>query len=68
MRYLFVCGLNEDSFCSLTQEQVRRYKKKFYHAEILLGFRGNEPITLKVEPRPIDQSPGPRERDKFPER
>lgn len=64
----FVCGLNEDSFCSLTQEQVRRYKKKFYHAEILLGFRGNEPITLKVEPRPIDQSPGPRERDKFPER
>ena len=64
----FVCGLNEDRFCSLTQEQVRRYKKKFYHAEILLGFRGNEPITLKVEPRPIDQSPGPRERDKFPER
>mgnify|MGYP006889193743 CR=1 FL=1 len=27
------------------------YKQKFHQAEILLGAAGNEPITLKVEPR-----------------
>ena len=45
----FVCGLSEDSFCSLSQEQIKHYKEKFKHAEILLGAKGNEPITLKVE-------------------
>lgn len=47
----FVCGLTEDSFCSLTPEQMERYKKKFHHAEILLGARGNDLITMKVEPK-----------------
>lgn len=47
----FVCGLEKDSFCSLTPEQMERYKKKFHHAEILLGARGNDLITMKVEPK-----------------
>ena len=34
------------------------YKKKYHHAEILLGFQGSEPVTLKVEPRkPPGQEP-----------
>lgn len=45
----FVCGLSEDSFCSLSPEQMKYYKEKFKNAEILLGAKGNEPITLKVE-------------------
>lgn len=45
----FVCGLSEDSFCSLSPEQMKHYKEKFKNAEILLGTKGNEPITLKVE-------------------
>lgn len=46
----FVCGLCEDDFCSLTDEQVKRYGKMFHKAEILLGVKGNDVITLKVEP------------------
>ncbi len=48
----FICGLSEDSFCSLSPEQMKHYKEKFKHAEILLGAKGNEPITLKVEAYP----------------
>lgn len=34
------------------------YKKKYHHAEILLGFQKGEPVTLKVEPRkPLGQEP-----------
>ena len=47
----FVCGLSEEDFCSLTPEQVETYRKKFHKAEILLGVRGNEAITLKVDPK-----------------
>lgn len=46
----FVCGLTEDSFCSLTPEQMEHYKRKYHDAEILIGVRGNEPVTLKVDP------------------
>ena len=53
----FVCGLTEDSFCSLPPDQMERFKKKFYKAEILLGFRGDEPVTLKVEPKQKDLKP-----------
>lgn len=52
----FVCGLGEEDFCSLTPEQVETYKKKFHRAEILLGIRGNDPVTLKVQPK---QKPAP---------
>lgn len=48
----FVCGLGEEDFCSLTPEQMERYKEKFYMAEILIGVKGNTPITLKVDPIP----------------
>lgn len=45
----FVCGLGKEDFTSLSPEQMQRYKEKFRHAEILIGARGNTPITLKVE-------------------
>ena len=48
----FVCGLGEEDFCSLTPEQMKVYKEKFCKAEILLGAKGNEPVTLKVPARP----------------
>lgn len=53
----FVCGLTEDDFCSLPPDQMVRFKKKFHKAEILLGVRGNDLITLKVEPKQKDLKP-----------
>jgi len=61
----FVCGLGQEDFCSLTPEQMKTYKEKFHHAELLIGTRGYEPVTLKVAPRqPNKQHPKP----KLPER
>lgn len=54
----FVCGLSEDSFCSLTPEQMKHFKEKFKNAEILLGAKGNEPITLKVPAMPNEKQYG----------
>ena len=48
----FVCGIEGESFSSLTPEQMTRYREKYYQAEILLAVHGNEVETLKVEPRP----------------
>ena len=48
----FVCGLGEENFDSLSPEQMKHFKEKFKHAEILLGVRGNEPVTLKVQAMP----------------
>ena len=50
----FICGLGEENFISLTPEQVKRFKKEFSKAEFLIGFKGNEPVTLKfaAEPKP----------------
>lgn len=53
----FVCGLTEDDFCSLPPDQMERFKKKFHKAEILLGVRGNDLITLKVEPKQKNATP-----------
>lgn len=48
----FSCaGLTEDDFCSLPSDQMERFKKKFHKAELLLGVRGNDLVTLKVEPK-----------------
>lgn len=47
----FVCGLSEDDFCSLTQEQTKHYAKEFHHAEILLGANSAGLCTLKVSPK-----------------
>lgn len=64
----FVCGLGDEDFCSLTPEQVKTYKQKFHHAEILLGFQGNEAVTIKVEPRVKDKPSQSKEWDKSMER
>lgn len=47
----FVCGLGEDSFATLPPELMQKFKKEFAKAEILLGFRGEDAVTLKVEPK-----------------
>ena len=47
----FVCGIEGESFSSLTPEQMAHYREKYYQAEILLAVHGNEVETLKVEPR-----------------
>ena len=47
-----VCGIEGESFSSLTPEQMTRYREKYYQAEILLAVHGNEVETMKVEPRP----------------
>lgn len=58
----FVCGTDEEDFCSLTPEQMATYKKQFRNAEILLGVKGNEPITMKVPP--IDRGRPPKDKDR----
>lgn len=47
----FICGLGEEDFCTLPPELMDRFKKEYYKAEVLLGFRGDGPITLKVPPK-----------------
>lgn len=64
----FVCGLSEDSFCSLTPEQMERFKKEFRHAEILIAAKGNTPITLKVDPHPAMPPEPPQRPPKTPGR
>lgn len=64
----FVCGLGEDDFCSLSPEQVETYKKKFHHAEIPLGVRGNDLVTLKVQPKQRPAPDTPNRAPKPPER
>lgn len=64
----FVCGLEEDHFCSLTAEQMAHFKSAFAKAEILLGFRGNNPVTMKVEPKqrtPAEQQRKPKAPDRY---
>lgn len=64
----FICGLGEEDFCSLTPEQMEKYRKEYHKAEILIDARGNEPITIKVEPKQ-KKSPGvPQKPPKRPER
>lgn len=61
----FICGLTEEDFCSLTDEQVKTYKEKFRDAEILVGVKGNELFTLKVTAQPKERQDRP---PKTPER
>lgn len=56
----FLCGIEADNFCSLTPEQVQVYKEKFHHAELLVGVKGDELITMKVQSRRKDHPPGQR--------
>lgn len=64
----FVCGLGEEDFCSLTPEQMETYRRKFRHAEILLGIRGNDPVTLKVQSKQRPAPDAPNRAPKPPER
>ena len=64
----FVCGLGEEDLCSLPPEQMERFKKKFHQAEILVGAKGNTPITLKVDPRPATPPEQPKRPPKTPGR
>lgn len=50
----FICGLGEEDFTSLTPEQIKRFKKEFSKAEMLIGVDGDKLITLKfpAEPKP----------------
>lgn len=36
----FVVGLTEDDFCSLTNEQVERYKAMFFKPQLFVPYRG----------------------------
>ncbi len=51
----FVCGLGEEDFCTLPPDLIEKFKKYFHKAEILLGAVGNEPVTLKIDPKPHKQ-------------
>lgn len=64
----FVCGLTEEDFCSLPPEQMERFKKEFHNAEILIGAKGNEPITLKVSPKDRSRPTKDKDRDTPPGR
>lgn len=64
----FICGLGEEDFCSLTPEQMEKYRKEYHKAEILIGARGNEPITIKVEPKQKKSPGAPQKPPKRPER
>ena len=64
----FICGLGEEDFCSLTPEQMEKYRKEYHKAEILIGARGNEPITIKVEPKKNKSPVVPQTPPKRPER
>ncbi len=55
----FVCGLGEDNFCSLSPDLMEKFKKHFHKAEILLGVKGIEPVTLKVDPKPAKPTTRP---------
>ncbi len=63
----FICGITEDNLCSLPPEQVDRFKRRFHHAEILLGAVENEPVTLKVSPK-AKETPKQKGREDFKER
>ena len=48
----FICGIEEGEFCSLTPEQIKRFKDEYKSAEVLLAAVGNDLVTLKVQARP----------------
>ena len=60
-----VCGLGEKDFASLPPELTQKYREKFKNAELLIGAKGNEPVTLKfkAEPKPRQEAPKDHRRD-----
>ena len=43
----FVCGLGEEDFCSLTEEQATKYSKLFHSPEVFL-WNGTNLVVLPV--------------------
>ena len=65
----FICGLGEEDFCSLPPDLMERFKKEFKNSEILLGFDGNEAVTLKVSSQPkLHDTPPHGKKHNSPER
>lgn len=64
----FVCGLGEDSFTSLTPEQMKKYKNRFKDAEILVTMLGDTPVVLPTTARRKPISSKPPKRPKRPKR
>lgn len=46
----FICGLGEENFCSLTPEQMKRYKKQFFKAEVFVSMNGKAPFAISIPP------------------
>lgn len=44
----FICGLNEDDFCSLTEEQIAYYSKLFRYPETFL-WNGRNLVILQMD-------------------
>ena len=42
----FICGLSEDSFCSLPPDLMERFKSEYAYSEILIGAEGDKLYTL----------------------
>ena len=49
----FICGLSEDNFASLTQEQIEKYDKEFHDPEVFIRTK-DKIIAFKVSERDRD--------------
>ena len=58
----FICGLSEDSFCSLPPDLMERFKSEYAHSEILIGAEGYKLYTLKVSSHPKKPENPPNEK------
>lgn len=59
----FVCGLGEEDFVSLSPELMKKYKEKFKKAELLVGVKGNTPITYKYDAQPKKKAIKPKKHE-----
>ena len=58
----FICGLSEDSFCSLPPDLMERFKSEYANSEILIGAEGDKLYTLKVSSHPKKPENPPNEK------
>ena len=58
----FICGLSEDSFCSLPPDLMERFKSEYARSEILIGAEGDKLYTLKVSSHPKKPENPPNEK------
>lgn len=57
----FICGLGAESFCSLTPEQVQKFKHQFRNAEMLFNIGDGK---YKIIRFPAEQKKPPRDKGK----